>query len=137
LEISTGSEGMWNRTPIDWGYEKDSYNVYHDGIILPGVDPKTFQLYEADFFSDKSWVYKFFRDDKVVYKIPSFDKNTLTVLNVRYIKDAQKVYHCDGFRDYQKNTVDFKCVDLMADTATFVCKWQGTSECEDKTYIYS
>lgn len=134
-EENNGRENLW------WGYEKDGSHVYLNGKILPNIDPVSFQFFEHDYLSDKSGVFKYFRDNDALYKIPNLEKETLKILNAGFVKDSKNAYHCDGFgvligdtNGYKER--EFTCKKISVDIETFFCQWANAALCEDKNNFY-
>jgi hypothetical protein len=93
------------------------------------MDAQTFQLYENEYMSDGSGFYKYFTDrnkvhgddfKKIPYLIPNIDKNSFTIVKSTHVKDSNSVYYCNTFSN--NGIQESKCIELMADAATFVCQ---------------
>lgn len=68
------------------GYYKDILHVYHNGQVIQGAHPRTFELLENDFARDRQHI--FFKDNIVNQTNP----DSFRVLSDRYALDAEQVY---------------------------------------------
>ena len=78
---------------IDHVFLKDKYQVYCNRVAVPGSDPATFKDIAEYYFKDKNNVYTYRNDGDLV--ILPCKKESFSVIEYPYSKDAEGVYHED------------------------------------------
>lgn len=88
--LSNRREPILGPEGYDTGYERDASNVYYDGQLIPGADPKTFKAVGVNYSVDSK---NAFFQTRI---IPGADVGTFeTIHDYGFAKDKYRVYEMD------------------------------------------